>query len=140
MSRRLRSDRTWHAAAEVVNRGAAPRWVDRAPNQRVVGCSQALDWTTLTELTFEAPDYRRFGALKLAYDVIRAGGTAGAVFNAANEQAVAAFLEGRIRFGRIVELVAEALDELAPTSADSLEAVLAADRLARDFVKRQIDA
>jgi 1-deoxy-D-xylulose-5-phosphate reductoisomerase len=108
--------------------------------QRVVGCSQALDWTTLTELTFEVPDYRRFPALKLAYDVIRAGGTAGAVFNAANEQAVAAFLAGRIRFGRIVALVAEALGELAPSPADSLEAVLAADRLARDFVKRRIDA
>ncbi|MHC4996194.1 MAG: 1-deoxy-D-xylulose-5-phosphate reductoisomerase [Planctomycetota bacterium] len=73
---------------------------DRAP-----GCSEPLDWTTLGRLDFHQPDHERFPALGLAYRVIEAGGTAGAILNAANEQAVAAFLEHRIRFGRIVELV-----------------------------------
>ena len=106
--------------------------------QRSAGCSQALDWTTLTELTFEAPDYRRFPALQLAYDVIEAGGTAGAVFSAANEAAVEAFLAGRIRFGRIVALVGQALATVTPQPANSLEAIQTADRSAREFVTQQI--
>ncbi len=83
---------------------------------------------------------RKFGGLRLAYDVIEAGGTAGAVFNAANEAAVAAFLERKIRFGRIVELVAEALSAIAPEPADNLETILDADRRARAFVGERIDA
>ena len=105
---------------------------------RPAGCSDALDWSKLTRLDFEAPDHDRFRSLKLAYDVIEAGGTAGAVFNAANEAAVAAFLERRVRFGRIVELVAEALSAIAPRPVDSLETVLEADRQARAFVAKRI--
>jgi len=101
-------------------------------------CSDSLDWSKLSRLDFEAPDHGRFRSLKLAYDVIEAGGTAGAVFNAANEAAVAAFLERRIRFGRIVELVAEALSAIAPRPVESLETVLAADKEARAFVEKQL--
>jgi 1-deoxy-D-xylulose-5-phosphate reductoisomerase len=103
---------------------------------RPAGCSRALDWPTLSRLDFEPPDHERFRSLKLAYDVIEAGGTAGAVFNAANEAAVAAFLERRIRFGRIVELVAEALSAIPPQPADGLQTVLEADRQARQFVNQ----
>ena len=103
-----------------------------------VGCSQALDWQTLTHLTFEQPDHDKFGALNLAYDVIDAGGTAGAIFNAANETAVEAFLARKIRFGRIVELVGEALDQIESREADSLDTILAADREAREWVASNI--
>ena len=56
-------------------------------------------------LHFEPPDFERFPALKLAYQVAEAGGTAGAVLNAANEVAVAAFMDGKIPFGEICALV-----------------------------------
>ncbi|MFA9477142.1 1-deoxy-D-xylulose-5-phosphate reductoisomerase [Phycisphaerales bacterium AB-hyl4] len=108
-------------------------WPDRP-----VGCSEAMDWSALSQLTFEPPDLERFPALKLAYDVIDAGGTAGAVFNAANEAAVQAFLERQVRFGRIVELVTEALAAIEPEPVESLETILDADRKARAFVAQRI--
>lgn len=105
---------------------------------RAVGCSQALDWSTLSTLAFEQPDVDRFPSLALAYHVIRAGGTAGAIFNAANEAAVGAFLNRQIRFGRIVELVTEALSAIERKTIDSLDTVLEADRQARTFVNERI--
>ena len=107
---------------------------------RAAGCSRHLDWLSLRRLEFEPPDTDKFGALKLAYDVIEAGGTAGAVLNAANEAAVAAFLARRIRFGRITELAAEALSAIPPRPADSLDAILAADREARTYVTTRVAA
>jgi 1-deoxy-D-xylulose-5-phosphate reductoisomerase len=108
-------------------------WPDRP-----TGCSRALDWPTLSKLDFEPPDLARFPALRLAYDVVDAGGTAGATFNAANEAAVAAFLDGRIRFGRIVELVAEALAAFPAVPVQSLDCVYDADRQARQYVAGKI--
>jgi len=105
---------------------------------RPAGCSHHLDWSTLASLEFHQPDRGRFPALGLAYDVIEAGGTSGAVLNAANEVAVAAFLDRKIRFGRIVELVAEALSAIPAVPADSLEAILAADTQARQFVESRL--
>lgn len=106
---------------------------------RPAGCSEAMDWTALSTLTFERPDHERFGSLRLAYDVIRAGGTAGAVFNAANEAAVEAFLQRRIHFGRITQVVAEALSAVESGRADSLDAVVDADRRARTFVADKLE-
>jgi 1-deoxy-D-xylulose-5-phosphate reductoisomerase len=109
---------------------------------RAGGCSEAMDWSTLSKLTFEPPDPERFPALRLAYRVIemmRNGGqTAGAVLNAANEAAVAAFLEHRIRFGRIVELVERALETIDPSPIASLDDVLEADAAARRFVVEEL--
>lgn len=102
------------------------------------GCSQALDWSTLSQLDFEQPDTDKFRAIPLAYEVIRAGGTAGAIFNAANEAAVAAFFERKIRLGRIVELVGETLSALDVRPLDSLETALEADRQARAFVNQLV--
>ncbi|NBC10445.1 MAG: 1-deoxy-D-xylulose-5-phosphate reductoisomerase [Planctomycetes bacterium] len=110
-------------------------WPDRAP-----GVSRQMDWAALSRLNFQPPDFARFPALKLAYEVIEAGGTAGAVLNAANEAAVAAFLERRIRFGRIVELAAEALSAVPARPIDCLDTVLQADKQARAFVAERIDA
>lgn len=107
---------------------------------RVGGISDRMDWSKLAGLQFQQPDMERFPALKLAYEVIEAGGTAGAVFNAANEAAVAAFLERKIRFGRIVDLVTEALSTVPTRPIDSLETALEADRRAREAVSRLIDA
>ncbi|QQE12226.1 1-deoxy-D-xylulose-5-phosphate reductoisomerase [Planctomycetota bacterium] len=106
--------------------------------ERMSGVSDKMDWHTMSQLTFERPDFDRFGSLKLAYSVIEAGGTSGAVFNAANEAAVAAFLGRQIPFGQITQLVTEALSAIPTQPIDSLETVLEADEQARAFVRGQI--
>jgi len=106
---------------------------------RPPGRSRRLDWAALSSLEFEPPDPDRFPALNLAYEVIEAGGTAGAVFNAANEAAVEAFLAGgSIPFGRITELTAEALSAVGVGPIHSLGDVLEADRRAREFVESRL--
>ncbi len=82
-------------------------------------------------LTFEPVRTEVFPALALGTRAGRTGGSAPAVFNAANEVAVAAFLAGRAPFGRIAELIARVLDELVVTEVSSVDAVLAADAWAR---------
>jgi 1-deoxy-D-xylulose-5-phosphate reductoisomerase len=89
---------------------------------------------TQGQLTFEAVRRDAFPTFDLGVAAGRRGGTAPAVFNAANEAAVAAFLAGRIPFGRIPELVDDALAAHAPEPADDLEAIRAADRAARALV------
>lgn len=105
---------------------------------RAIGCSDAMEWEKLNQLIFEPPDFERFPSLKLAFEVVEAGGTAGAVFNAANEAAVGAFLERRIAFGRIFELVTDALAAIDAQPVDCLDTVLDADARARAFVTQQI--
>jgi 1-deoxy-D-xylulose-5-phosphate reductoisomerase len=111
------------------------------PDRRA-GVSDRLDWNKLRQLDFYPPDGERFPALPLAYECLRAQAagsmSAGAVLNAANEAAVKAFLEHRIRFGRIVELVTAALRGVPDRPITSLEDVLEADRTARGFVDAQI--
>jgi 1-deoxy-D-xylulose-5-phosphate reductoisomerase len=72
-----------------------------------------------------------FRGLALGFEVAKTSGTAAAVFNAANEEAVAAFLAGLIPFGRISEVIEGVLDSHAPAPATSLDAVREADRSAR---------
>ncbi len=107
---------------------------------RAIGCSVQLDWSRLRSLDFEAVDHARFPAVQLAWRVIRDGGTAGATLNGANEAAVDAFVEGRIRFGHITRLVAEAMDALPSSAIASLADVAAADARAREFVRGQVAA
>jgi 1-deoxy-D-xylulose-5-phosphate reductoisomerase len=83
------------------------------------------------QLTFEAPDTQRFPCLQLAFDALAAGGNAAAVLNAANEVAVARFLDGAASFGAIAASIAHALDTLAGGPAATLEDLLDADRRAR---------
>ncbi len=97
-----------------------------------------LDLTQVGRLTFEAPDREAFPCLDLAYRALAAGGTAPAALSAANEVAVAGFLEGRITFLQISEVVAAALEAHAPLPVESLEAVLRADRWARAFAREWI--
>jgi 1-deoxy-D-xylulose-5-phosphate reductoisomerase len=83
------------------------------------------------ELTFEAVAHERFPAFQLGVQAGRAGGTAPAVFNAANEVAVAGFLEGRLAFSAIAEVIDAVLEDQQALPIDSLETVLEADRQAR---------
>jgi 1-deoxy-D-xylulose-5-phosphate reductoisomerase len=95
-----------------------------------------LDLAAVARLTFEAPDFSRFPALRLAYEALAAGGSAPASLNAANEYAVAAFLEGTLAFNRIATLI-EAVVRATPTRpVESLDDVLAADAAARTLAHR----
>jgi 1-deoxy-D-xylulose-5-phosphate reductoisomerase len=97
-----------------------------------------LDLAGLSRLDFYPPDADRFPCLTIAYRALRAGGTMPAVLNAANEIAVAAFLDERIRFGDIPRLIAAACDAHTPQPAQNLEAVLSADAWARAWVEQRI--
>lgn len=108
---------------------------------RLPGCGRALDLDALRTFEFETPCEERFAAIALARRVVEAGGTAGAVFNAANEAAVDAFLRARsIPFGRIVEVVGEAMEAIAPGPVRSLADVMEADGAARAFVASRVGA
>ena len=90
-----------------------------------------LDLTQMAALQFLKPDFERFPCLALAFDALRAGGTAPSLLNAANEVAVQAFLERRIGFRDIDRVVRQVLDDVPHGPASSIEAVLAQDALAR---------
>ncbi|CUA82857.1 1-deoxy-D-xylulose 5-phosphate reductoisomerase [Gulbenkiania indica] len=108
--------------------------------QRITAGVAPLDFHALSGLTFEKPDLDRFPCLRLAFEALEAGGDAPAVLNAANEVAVAAFLEGRIGFMRIPELVASSLAGLDLAASTSLEALLEKDAQARRHTERQLAA
>jgi 1-deoxy-D-xylulose-5-phosphate reductoisomerase len=91
-----------------------------------------VDWATVGTLRFEPPDHATFPCLRLGYEAGRRGETAPAWLNAANEVAVAAFLEGRIRWADIAAVIARTLDDWPGTAADDVDSVLAADRSARE--------
>jgi 1-deoxy-D-xylulose-5-phosphate reductoisomerase len=93
--------------------------------------AEPLDLFAVRQLNFERPDFERFPNLRLAYQAVSAGGIAPAVLNAANETAVAAFLDKRIPFTAIPAIVEYCMDAIPTRSADSIEAVLAADSEAR---------
>ncbi len=99
--------------------------------ERLATGGQALDWSQIGALTFEAPDTDKFPALNLAYAALKAGGTAAAVMNGANEAAVQAFLEDRICFGRIAQVVEETMQRISVVHSPSLEEVFEADQAAR---------
>jgi len=108
---------------------------------RNAGCVKRLDLTALGRLEFERPDDARFPAIRLARQVIeRSGTTAGAILNAANEEAVKAFLSTRIAFPRIAEITAEALEAFRVDEAGSLEAIEEADRKGREYVGSRVSA
>ena len=95
-----------------------------------------LDLCQLGQFTFSAPDLRRFPCLGLAYAALRQGGSAPAVLNAANEVAVAAFLEERLGFLQIAELIEATLNALGVETLRDLDDVLEADRKARAFARQ----
>ena len=99
--------------------------------ERVVSGVQSLDMTIVGRLDFEPPDHVRFPSLDIARAAARAGGTAPAVLNAANEVAVQAFLERRLNFTGIATVIDKVLQRLGSSSVKALEDVFAADAAAR---------
>jgi 1-deoxy-D-xylulose-5-phosphate reductoisomerase len=99
--------------------------------ERIDSGVAALDLFAVAQLNFERPDLLRFPCLDLAYRALRAEGNAAAVLNAANEVAVAAFLERRLPFLGIADLIAATLDKVPQAAVPDLAAVLEADRQGR---------
>ena len=102
--------------------------------KRVAGIAGHLKFDELSKLTFARPDMEKFRALSLGFDVARVGGTAAAVFNAANEAAVEQFLAGKIKFVNIVGLIEHCLNQHNVKTDVSLEQLLQADAWARKEV------
>ena len=99
--------------------------------ERLDGFAKRVDFAALGSVTFEAPDMQRFPQLGYAYEALRMGGAASIVLNAANEIAVEAFLDRRIRFLDIARSCRQMMDSMVLAAPKSLEEVLAADREAR---------
>ncbi len=92
---------------------------------------EPLNVLEIARLNFEAPDMRRFPCLGLAYESLQEGGTSPTVLNAANEVAVDAFFNNRLKFTQISDLIEQVLQAMENRPADSLETILEADRQAR---------
>lgn len=112
--------------------------------ERIASGVEALDLFKIARLDFYPPDFERFPCLALAYDALREGGTAPAILNAANEIAVAAFLERKLAFLDISRLIESVLAQLPSGPEGSLGDVLAADadarRVAHQLIKNQFSA
>ncbi len=108
--------------------------------ERAATPARQLDLTQLGTLSFEPPDTATFRCLALARAAGEVGGTAPCILNAANEEAVAAFLAGRVRFLDIAALVTDALDAVPVAVVDDIEVVRAADAAARTAVGVRIGA
>ena len=106
--------------------------------ERIDSGVQSLDLAQAGGLEFEPPDVLRFPCLALAREAAAAGGLAPAVLNAANEMAVAAFLEGRLNFTGIAAVIAAVMDQLPVGEATDLPSVLAVDQEARALALREI--
>ncbi|MHC5349572.1 1-deoxy-D-xylulose-5-phosphate reductoisomerase [Metapseudomonas furukawaii] len=104
--------------------------------ERIDSGVSALDLFSVARLDFQAPDEQRFPCLRLARQAAEEGGSAPAMLNAANEVAVAAFLERRIRFTEIASIIDEVLNREVSAAVETLDSVLEADRRAREAACR----
>jgi 1-deoxy-D-xylulose-5-phosphate reductoisomerase len=96
-----------------------------------------IDFTVLREMTFSQPDTRKFRCLPLAYEALNIGGSAPTVLNAANEVAVSLFLDGRIQFPSIPDIIQDALSAHISTPAPTLEDLIRIDRETRESILQQ---
>jgi 1-deoxy-D-xylulose-5-phosphate reductoisomerase len=96
---------------------------------------ESMDLAQMGSLTFERPDTQRFPCLKLAYDALQSGGSAGCVINAANEVAVHAFLHDRLRFTDIPRLIESSLEHMEHLSHPSLTDIVDLDARTREFAE-----
>jgi 1-deoxy-D-xylulose-5-phosphate reductoisomerase len=108
--------------------------------RRLASVAAKMDWSRAWALSFEPPDLERFAALRVGQEAARAGGTAGAVLNGANEAAVAAFLEGRLPFSEIVPVCEKVLKNHPYDPRPSLEQLIRLDSWAREEVFRLLNA
>ena len=107
--------------------------------ERMESGATALDFSALSALTFEKPDDLRFPGLRLAWEALDGPPGTAAVLNAANEVAVAAFLERRLRFDHIHVVNRATLETLSPSKTEGLEALLALDTQARAVASACVD-
>ena len=107
-------------------------WPNRAPSP-----DEPLDLLTCGALTFHAPDMEAFPCLRIARECAKTGGTSCAIMNAANEEAVMAFLRGELGFNDIPRQVERALSAVAVKYSPTLEDILEADRMAREVVRNR---
>ena len=103
--------------------------------QRRTLYAEELDFFSVGTLTFERPDLETFYGLSLAYDALDAGGNVPTVFNAANERAVAKFLDGQIRFLQIPEIIASSMEEIFYKEDPTLEEILETETATYDFIE-----
>lgn len=108
--------------------------------ERVDAISDTLDFYTLGELSFFAPDLENTPCLRLAMDAARTGGTAACVMSAANEEAVHMFLDGRLSYNRIYDCAAAAVEAVGVVHDADLDAILEADAAARRFARENYGA
>lgn len=106
--------------------------------ERIQSGVSSLDFLTVGSLEFDAPDTQRFPCLKLAFDALKAGGTAPAILNASNEVAVAAFLNEEISFMGIPQVIEETLNQADNNTVTSIEQLLAVDAKARVLTTEMI--
>jgi 1-deoxy-D-xylulose-5-phosphate reductoisomerase len=104
--------------------------------KRKTGCLESLDFRKFSTLTFEEPDFDKFPCLSLAYKALKIGGTMPAVLNAANEIAVQAFLDDKIKLSDIPRIIESVMNEHESQTASSLESILKADFSARETTER----
>lgn len=100
--------------------------------KRKQNCLEPLDFSKMSQLTFENPDLEKFPCLRLAYEALRQGGTMPAALNAANEITVQAFLDGKIRLSEIAEINENVMNKHQSIEAKDLETILETDRAARE--------
>lgn len=108
--------------------------------KRLENCLEPLDFRKVSQLTFEEPDFERFACLRLAFEALKIGGTMPAVLNAANEIAVQAFLDGKIRLSDIPRIIESVMNEHETESASSLESVLKCDNWSRSKAEEFLTA
>jgi 1-deoxy-D-xylulose-5-phosphate reductoisomerase len=106
--------------------------------ERIDSGATPLDLAAVKSLSFDKPDLNRFPCLGLAYEALRAGGTAPAVLNAANEVAVEAFLERRLPFTGIAGVISSTLDTVSARAANDLQSILQSDGEARRAASARI--
>ena len=106
--------------------------------KRITSGVKPLDMMQLSQLNFMPADVKRFPAILLAREAARLRGTAPAIMNAANEVAVDSFLNRRITYPQIVQIIAQVLENIQSEPATSLELVLSVDQLAREKTRQYI--
>lgn len=108
--------------------------------ERIDSGVEQLDFFEIARLDFEAPDLERFRCLQLAFDSVESGGTAPAILNAANEVAVSAFLDRRLAFLQISQVIDATLSRVACTHAESISHLMEVDAYSRHVAEQWIQA
>lgn len=107
--------------------------------ERVASNGFALDWTALKKLDFESVSLKKFPCLRLAWEAMEIGGAAPCALNAADEESVAAFLEGRLAFTGIAEVIERVLERMPRVAFRTIDDVLAADQEARRMAREELE-